>query len=85
MENGNARDYVQDHPDCDRLQIVTSLLDTSLVFSDWYIQFHHVSLGLVYLHSMKIIHGDIKAVSIIICLPYDIFIHGHRVAQHTNR
>ena len=28
-------------------------------------QLHHISLGLVYLHSKKIIHGDLKAVNII--------------------
>ena len=29
------------------------------------LQLHHISLGLVYLHSKKIIHGDLKAVNII--------------------
>jgi serine/threonine protein kinase len=34
---------------------------------------HHVSLGLIYLHSKKIIHGDLKAVSTIVFL--SIFIN----------
>jgi len=46
LKNGNARDYVRGHPDCDRLQI-----------------FQHISLGLVYLHSREIVHGDLKGVN----------------------
>jgi len=51
MKNGNARNYAQANPDCNRLQIL-----------------HHISLGLVYLHSQKVVHGDLKAVYIILWL-----------------
>lgn len=30
-------------------------------YVDW--QMHHVSLGLIYLHSKSIVHGDLKTVS----------------------
>ncbi|KIM77885.1 hypothetical protein PILCRDRAFT_824860 [Piloderma croceum F 1598] len=49
LKNGNARDYVQSHPDCDLLQIV-----------------YHIVLGLVYLHSRKVVHGDLKALNVLI-------------------
>jgi serine/threonine protein kinase len=31
-------------------------------------QLHHVSLGLVYLHSRQIVHGDVKAVIMACCI-----------------
>jgi len=49
LKNGNAHDYVQSHPDCERLRI-----------------FQHISLGLVYLHSRRIVHGDLKALNVLI-------------------
>jgi hypothetical protein len=39
------------------------LIGTSHSFLTGEMQFHHISLGLVYLHSRKIVHGDLKAVN----------------------
>ena len=65
MKNGNARDYVRNYPSCDRLQIVCLLFFVDFwPIPDGLIQLHHVSLGLVYLHSRQIVHGDVKAVNI---------------------
>jgi len=49
LKNGNARNYLQQHPGCDRLQIL-----------------HHISLGIVHLHSLNIVHGDLKAMNVLI-------------------
>jgi serine/threonine protein kinase len=65
MKNGNARDYVHQHPDCNCLEIVCSPLSLSIDFDDPFItvsQIHHMGIGLVYLHSNNIIHGGLKAV-----------------------
>ena len=65
LRNGNVRDYIRARPGCDRLGIVylTSFVEifTVLIIST---QIHHICLGLVYLHSQSIIHGDLKGVSI---------------------
>lgn len=49
MVNSNARIYIHQNPDCDRLTIL-----------------HHVSMGLVYLHSQNVVHGDLKARNVLI-------------------
>ncbi|KAF7982535.1 hypothetical protein HWV62_28162 [Athelia sp. TMB] len=49
LANGNARDYLVTHPECDRLKLL-----------------HGISLGLVHLHSQQIVHGDLKAVNVLI-------------------
>ncbi|KZP30555.1 kinase-like protein, partial [Athelia psychrophila] len=46
---GNARSYIQAHPQCNRIKIL-----------------HGVSLGLVHLHSQEIVHGDLKALNVLI-------------------
>jgi serine/threonine protein kinase len=63
MRNGNSRDYLQQHPNSDRLQIVCifNIHAFALAQCD-NLQLHGISLGLVHLHSLQIVHGDLKAV-----------------------
>jgi hypothetical protein len=65
LKNGNARDYLQEHPDGNRLQIVRTpmLQDESWLVITSHVQLHGISLGLVYLLSHRVVHGDLKAVS----------------------
>ena len=67
MDNGNAMAYIQKHPTCDRLTIVRSFEAFWCISDEG--QMYHVSLGLVYLHSKNIVHGDLKAV---FCLFYGL-------------
>jgi serine/threonine protein kinase len=72
LVNGNARDYLLEHPNEDRLQIV-SLSNVCILFLlvfTLHVQLHDISLGLVYLHSHKIVHGDLKAVRCLHVLTY---------------
>jgi serine/threonine protein kinase len=64
LKHGNVRAYLKAHPDDNRLQIVClpMIPDWELVFI-FHMQLHGISLGLVYLHSYQIVHGDLKAVS----------------------
>lgn len=68
LKNGNARDYLHKHPNGNRLQIVrTSDVALQPKYVTLYVQLHGVSLGLVYLHSHQIVHGDLKAVRLLAC------------------
>ena len=59
--NGNARTYIQNNSDCDRQKIVRSQLLGYRLHNNIH-KLYHVSLGLVYLHSHNIVHGDLKLV-----------------------
>ena len=73
MDNGNAMIYVQKHPSCDRLTMVRSHLVLHFhPFLRFYGQIQQVSLGMVYLHSKNIVHGDLKAV---LCLSYNLLFY----------
>jgi serine/threonine protein kinase len=64
LKHGNVRAYLNAHPDDNRLQIVrTSMLPGRQLVFIFHVQLHGISLGLVYLHSHQIVHGDLKAVS----------------------
>ena len=61
MPKGNARQYIQKHPHCNRLKIVSG----SPICSEAgpiCLQLCEVILGLGYLHSKGIMHGSLKAV-----------------------
>lgn len=63
LKNGNVRDYIRRYPDCDRLLIVSQRyvywsLEVLIING----QLHHISLGVAHLHSLNIVHGDLKAV-----------------------
>ena len=66
LANGNVQNYLQEHPNADRLQIVC-MSHPMFVSLSWlilmvHVQLHGISLGLVHLHSHQIVHGDLKAV-----------------------
>ena len=65
LKHGNAREYLLQHPNSDRLQIVSISNICIFVLTGYEhepLQLHDISLGLVYLHSHHIVHGDLKAV-----------------------
>jgi hypothetical protein len=53
---GNARDYIQAHPKCNRVRLVSEseirCFDLTLFF-----KLRDISLGLVYLHFQSVTHG----------------------------
>ena len=64
LSKGSARDYVQAHPKCNRVRLVSEICRTSLLTLELtlFLELHDISLGLVYLHSQNVTHGDLKAV-----------------------
>jgi serine/threonine protein kinase len=65
---GNINDYIQGHPSCDRLKYVSLPLSRVPFHGYWtsYTQLHQTSLGLAYLHTQGIIHGNVKGSNILI-------------------
>jgi serine/threonine protein kinase len=68
LKNGNAHDYIHNHPTCNRQKIVSIFIrlsrQTTCHARVFPVQLNHISLGLAYLHSRRIVHGDLKAVGI---------------------
>jgi serine/threonine protein kinase len=66
LKMGTPKSTSLRNPNCNRLELV---IDTPHCRSSMFLirlQIHHVSLGLTYLHSQNVIHGDLKAVNILI-------------------
>lgn len=65
---GNINDYIDGHPSCDRLKYVSLPLSPVHFHSYWTscTQLHQASLGLAYLHTQGVIHGNVKGSNILI-------------------
>ena len=72
MPNGNVRQYVQDYPQVDRLQLVCLPAPPRYpVFILTLRQLLDICHGLQFLHSYDVIHGDLKGVCVLIVSPVD--------------
>lgn len=62
LKNGNARQYIVAYPECDLLPLVSCVCQGCYYIFDIHSQLHDTSLAMAYLHSRKVVHGDLKAV-----------------------
>ena len=62
--NGNIINYLKCRPGVDRLQLVSGTGSRFKIFCSHLFQVIHITSALSYLHSMGIIHGDMKAVCV---------------------
>ena len=65
MPNGNVRDYVKENPDASRLQLVRRPKDCVVFDLLTRVQLLDISRGLSFLHSLEIVHGDLKGVCLV--------------------
>ena len=61
MSGGDLPEYMEKHPDADRLVLV-GMLPLCLSHAYFRYQLSDVAEGLCYLHSRNVIHGDLKGV-----------------------
>ena len=61
MPNGNVREYVGENPGISRLQLVCEIGDW-VEFELTRVQLLDISRGLSFLHTLEIVHGDLKGV-----------------------
>ena len=62
MPNGNVRDYVREDPEASRLQLVRRPQKRVGLDELTRVQLLDISRGLSFLHSLEIVHGDLKGV-----------------------
>jgi len=61
--NGNIMQYLESHPNASRSELVSVLLCFARSsFPDQYSKLLQVAKGLQYLHSLDVVHGDLKGV-----------------------
>ena len=62
MSNGNVRDYVSKNPETSRLQLVRRQVELYTGLELTKLQLLDITRGLSFLHSLEIVHGDLKGV-----------------------
>ena len=62
MPNGNVREYIAKNPEISRLQLVRELGIRTRLLELTKPQLLDISRGLTFLHSLEIVHGDLKGV-----------------------
>jgi serine/threonine protein kinase len=85
LKNGNARDYIHNHPEWDRITTVRRLYcQVKKRRYSLFDQLHHVGLGLNYLHDNNVMHGDLRAVPFLYSL-FRLFLIGVILGQCAHR
>ena len=62
MDHGNIYDFVENHEGVNRVQLVSDRVISYGARCDRFIQLVDVAKGLEYMHSLDMVHGDLKGV-----------------------
>ena len=65
MSNGNLSRYLREHPEVDKLGLVSqgAVVDSSTILTFLLCQLLNVAEGLTYLHQYNVVHGNLTGVS----------------------
>ena len=62
MDHGNINEFTKNHRGVNRVQLVSNCTVFCGDRHDWFIQLVDATSGLEYMHSLRIVHGDLKGV-----------------------
>ena len=62
MDNGNINNYVENHGEENRIQLVSYHVCAWKNWYDRFLKLIDAARGLEYLHSLNVAHGDLKGV-----------------------
>ena len=62
MDNGNINDFIKNHREVNRIQLVSYHISIYEGRYDLFLKLIDAARGLEYLHSQNVAHGDLKGV-----------------------
>ena len=86
MVNGSVKEFLLTHPNFERVNLVCDLVsrDKLLIHTSPY-KLQNIVDGLKYLHSLHVVHGDLKSVGTTNKFNYEVTTHSTLTGEHPHQ